>query len=99
MKIVRLSSYNTVMETIPDYALPVEDWYGKAFAEQCREAPDEVMDNWVFDPEKNTFSPPPPPPPPEPDERTLLKAQVQAQADREEFLEDCIAEMAMELYG
>lgn len=34
-----------------------------------------------------------------PDERTLLKAQVQAQADREEFLEDCIAEMAMELYG
>ena len=29
----------------------------------------------------------------------LLKAQVQAQSDRTDFLEDCIAEMAMEVYG
>lgn len=32
-------------------------------------------------------------------ENTLLRAQVQALADRGEFLEDCIAEMAMVVYA
>lgn len=32
-------------------------------------------------------------------ENRFLKAQVQAQSDRTDFLEDCIAEMAMEVYG
>lgn len=32
-------------------------------------------------------------------ENTLLKAQLQAQADRSEFIEDCIAEMAMQVYS
>lgn len=32
-------------------------------------------------------------------ENTLLKAQVQAVADRNEFVEDCIAEMAAVVYG
>lgn len=46
-----------------------------------------------------------PVPAPQPDpvltlqeENKLLKAQIKAQADRQEFLEDCIAEMAVELY-
>ncbi len=33
------------------------------------------------------------------DENKLLRAQVQALSDREEFLEDCIAEMAVQVYG
>lgn len=32
-------------------------------------------------------------------ENNLLKAQVAASADRQEFLEDCIAEMAMQVYS
>lgn len=32
------------------------------------------------------------------DENKLLKAQIQAQTDRSEFIEDCIAEMAMQVY-
>ena len=33
------------------------------------------------------------------DEVTLLRAQVQALSDRNEFMEDCIAEMAMMVYN
>ncbi len=32
-------------------------------------------------------------------ENKLLRAQVQSLSDREEFLEDCIAEMAVQVYG
>lgn len=32
-------------------------------------------------------------------ENKLLKAQVQAQTERSDFLEDCIAEMAAQVYG
>lgn len=56
---------------------------------------------------------PPPEPEPEPDpgptvedridaleaENTLLKAQIQAQSDSNDFLEDCIAEMATVVYA
>lgn len=49
-------------------------------------------------------------PPPEPltseeriaileSENALLKAQLQAQSDRSDFIEDCIAEMAMRVYA
>lgn len=31
-------------------------------------------------------------------ENTMLKAQVKAQTDRTDFLEDCIAELAIELF-
>lgn len=33
------------------------------------------------------------------EENALLKAQIQAQVDRGEFIEDCIAEMAMQVYS
>lgn len=66
MKTVRLKN-NVVMEIIPDYALPVEKWYGAAFAAECMEAPDEVEQRWVYYPETGTFSEPPTPEPePEP---------------------------------
>lgn len=32
-------------------------------------------------------------------ENKLLKAQVQAQTERSDFLEDCLAEMAMQVYN
>lgn len=51
------------------------------------------------------YSPPPDPPTPEErlaqleSENALLKAQLQAQSDRSDFIEDCIAEMAMQVYA
>lgn len=33
------------------------------------------------------------------DEIALLRAQIQAMSDRNDFIEDCIAEMAMQLYS
>lgn len=54
MKTVRLKD-NIVVEIIPEYALPVEKWYGAAFAEQCMEAPDEVEQNWAYNPETGSF--------------------------------------------
>lgn len=32
-------------------------------------------------------------------ENKLLKAQIQAQTERSDFIEDCIAEMATQVYG
>ena len=32
-------------------------------------------------------------------ENELLKAQIQAQSDRNDFMEDCIAEMVMQIYN
>lgn len=56
MKVVRLSG-NIVAEIIPDYALPVEKWYGKEFAALCVEAPDDVEQHWVMN-DDGSFSPP-----------------------------------------
>ena len=42
---------------------------------------------------------PPPEPTEEEKERTLLKAQIQALSDRNDFLEDCVAEMAGIVYA
>lgn len=47
MKIVKMDG-NVVREVIPDYALPVEKFYGAAFAAQCVEAPDEVDQRWIL---------------------------------------------------
>lgn len=46
MKAVRLVD-NVVFEVIPDYAIPVFDWYGAKFASQCVEAPDNVEQGWI----------------------------------------------------
>ena len=56
MKTVRLVE-NKVWEIIPDYALPVEKWYGAAFAAECMKAPDDVEQGWVYDPVSMMFSP------------------------------------------
>ena len=49
-----------VAEIIPEYALPVADWYGAAFAASCVEAPDEVGQRWTYDPTTGTFAAPTP---------------------------------------
>lgn len=105
MKIVKLNG-SIVQEVIPGYALPVEKFYGSAFAAQCVAAPDEVEQGWVHDPVTGLFSAPSTQATPKPDpievlkdENTLLKAQVQALSERNDFIEDCIAEMAGMVYG
>lgn len=55
MSIVRVSD-GIVKEIIPEYAIPVADYYGEAFAQLCMEAPDEVKPNWYYDSGSNTFS-------------------------------------------
>lgn len=57
MKTVRIKN-GIVAEIIPEYALPVADWYGSSFAAHCVEAPDEVGQRWAYDPETGTFAPP-----------------------------------------
>ena len=47
MKTVRVDN-GAVAEIIPQYATPVEQWYGAAFAALCTEAPDEVEQNWLL---------------------------------------------------
>lgn len=110
MKVCRLEN-NVVVEIIPAYALPVEKWYGPAFAASCVEAPDDVAQHWTYNPETGTWAEPQPEPNPEPTptteervaaleaENKLLKEQVSAQADQAEFYEDCIAEMATVVYA
>lgn len=55
MKTVRLKD-NIVVEVIPDYAFPVEKWYGIDFAAQCIESPDEVQQGWILDTQTMIFS-------------------------------------------
>lgn len=103
MKTVRISD-GIVKEIIPEYAIPVADYYGEAFARLCMEAPDDVQPNWVYSPTTGEFSEPSEPlsPPSVEDlaaENKLLKAQIQAQTERSDFIEDCIAEMATQVYG
>ncbi len=103
MKTVRIYQ-GKVAEIIPEYALPIKNWYGETFAKSCVEAPDEVQQNWVYNSITGEFS--------EPSKLThvptieelqaenkLLKVQLQAQSDRSDFIEDCIAEMATQVYG
>lgn len=78
MKTVRLKD-NIVVEIIPEYALPVEKWYGPAFAKQCMEAPDEVEQNWLYDPETGSFSEPVSP---EPETTTPAQQREQAYNDQ-----------------
>lgn len=110
MKTVRIED-GIVVEVIPEYALPVDKWYGAAFAAQCMEAPDEVEQHWTYDPKTGTWAEPKPEPDLEPtpttdervaaleNENAMLKAQVSAQSDQMDFYEDCIAEMASVVYA
>lgn len=77
MKTVRLKN-NVVFEIIPEYALPVEKWYGAEFAAECMEAPDEVEQHWVYDPETGVFSEPTEPDPVEPEPELTVWDELDA---------------------
>jgi hypothetical protein len=57
MKTIRLKD-NIVVEIIPEYALPVEKWYGEEFAKNCVTAPNDVEQGFVYDPASGEFSSP-----------------------------------------
>ena len=71
MKTVLLRN-NVVIEVIPNHTFPIAEWYGPDFAARCMEAPDEVDQHWVYDPETQTFSSPPPKPEPAPTDTEIL---------------------------
>lgn len=78
MKVVRIKD-GVVEEIIPDYALPVEKWYGEEFSASCVEAPDEVDQRWVYNASDGTFSSPSDDQPkPEPTEAQLLGQEITA---------------------
>lgn len=84
MKTVRLAN-DVVVEIIPDYALPVEKWYGENFAKQCVEAPDDVEQGYVY--QDGAFYPAPDPEP-EPIQPTI--------EERTAALEEAVLELMMQ---
>lgn len=87
MKTVRLKN-GIVREIIPDYALPVEKWYGAEFAAECMEAPSEVKQGWIYD--GSSFAAPEPEADPEP-EPTAEDITLDLMAEHEERL--CMLEI------
>lgn len=103
---------NIHFEIAPDYVF--EGWGYDEFAEgDARFIKPTPPEGWLYDDETGRFyEEGQDPPTPEPSirelehenkllkkENSLLKAQIQAQVDRSEFIEDCIAEMAMQVYS
>ena len=80
MKIVRLDG-KVVREVIPDYALPVEKFYGVAFAAQCVEAPDEVDQRWILNEDGSWTDPDTIPVPEEPVAEPTELEQMRADID------------------
>ena len=82
MKIVKMNG-NRVQEVIPDYALPVEKFYGSAFASECREAPDEVDQRWILNEDGSWTDPEtlPPPVPDEPESSDLETRMTEVETD------------------
>ena len=74
MKYIRLDSKNRAMEIIPDEnpifpGIPIEQRYTAEFIATLVPVEDEteVEQNWIYNPDDQTFSEPPTPePPPEP---------------------------------
>lgn len=55
MKYVRIEN-GKVVEIIPEYALPIEKWYGTKFSSQCVEASDDVKLGYFYNEETEKFS-------------------------------------------
>lgn len=107
MKTVRLIG-SKVVEIIPNYATPVEKWYGAVFAASCRDdAPDEVAQGWTYSDgvwsEQQTEAEPTLTDKERIDalesENKLLTQQVEALSGQMDFQEECIVEMAGIVYA
>ena len=98
---ILLTDENTVAEIIPDEnpifpGVPIEDRYAPDFVAKLLHFPDEteVEQNWVYDPETQTFAEPPKPEPspepepePEPDLESIKAERIaQSKADLETYL-------------
>ena len=98
---ILLTDNNTVAEIIPDEnpifpGLPIEQRYAPDFVAKLLHFPDEteVAQNWVYDPETQTFAEPPKPEPspepepePEPDLESIKAERIaQSKSDLETYL-------------
>lgn len=96
---ILLTDENTVSEIIPDEnpifpGVPIEQRYAPDFVAKLLHFPDEteVAQNWVYDPETETFSEPPKPEPepepePEPDLESIKAERIaQSKTDLETYL-------------
>ena len=98
---ILLTDNNTVAEIIPDEnpifpGVPIEDRYAPDFVEKLLHVSDEteVEQNWVYDPETQTFAEPPKPEPspepepePEPDLESIKAERIaQSKTDLETYL-------------
>ena len=89
---------------------PISEAYDIAIEDDSEEIPkvsvvesysvnQEAYDAYIAehpDPEPGTD---PEPEPPKPDQITLMQAQIDSLSERNDFLEDCIAEMATQVYN
>ncbi len=75
-----------------------EDQYGAEGQPRVAVLPEDDISDYLFIAGEYVYDPLPRDPE-QPDELTLLRAQVRALSDRNEFMEDCIAEMAMLVYS
>lgn len=98
---ILLTDENTVSEIIPDEnpifpGVPIEQRYAPDFVAKLLHIPDEteVEQNWVYDPETQTFAEPPKPEPspepepePEPDLESIKAERIaQSKTDLETYL-------------
>lgn len=98
---ILLTDNNTVAEIIPDEnpvfpGVPIEQRYAPDFVEKLLHVSDEteVAQNWVYDPETQTFAEPPKPEPspepepePEPDLESIKAERIaQSKTDLETYL-------------
>lgn len=97
---------NIIFEDAPDYVF--EGWaYDDTKEGDERFIKPVAPDGWVYDENTGTFYQEGWEPPETTDQKVYrleqenktLKAQVQAVSERNDFIEDCIAEMAMQVYA
>ena len=75
-----------------------EDQYGAEGQPRTDALPEGDVSDYLYVNGQYVYDPLPRDPE-QPDELTLLRAQVRALSERNEFMEDCIAEMAMLVYS
>lgn len=94
--------YKSLAERVPETVGVIELEYGQYrqdFIEGVLTRIDPETKDLMFSyPDPQEPGEPTPPQPALSKQVTLLKAQLQAQTDRADFIEDCIAEMATMLY-
>lgn len=104
MQYVRIEA-NVVVELVPPYVYEpsIAYWFNQAYADQCVEAPDNVVEGMIYNPKTKTFLNPEdaekiPTNEELADENKILRAQLQFQTEHAQMLEGCIVELAAMVY-